>query len=54
MKKLKLLTNNPRKIAALQGFGIEIIERVPLHVGENPYNERYLETKRKKLGHIGN
>ena len=54
VKKLKLLTNNPRKIAALQGFGIEIIERVPLHVGENPYNERYLETKRKKLGHIGN
>jgi 3,4-dihydroxy 2-butanone 4-phosphate synthase/GTP cyclohydrolase II len=53
VKKLRLLTNNPRKVAALQGFGIEIVERVPLHVGENPYNERYLETKRKKLGHIG-
>ena len=52
VKKLKLLTNNPRKVAALQGYGIEIVERVPLHVGENPYNERYLETKREKLGHL--
>ncbi len=52
VKKLRLLTNNPRKVAALQGYGIEIVERVALHAGENPYNERYLETKRKKLGHL--
>ncbi len=52
-KKLRLLTNNPRKVAALQGYGIEIVERVPLHAGENPYNERYLATKREKLGHLG-
>ena len=53
VKKLRLLTNNPRKVAALQGYGIEIVERVPLHAGENPYNERYLATKREKLGHLG-
>ncbi|MCY4354476.1 MAG: bifunctional 3,4-dihydroxy-2-butanone-4-phosphate synthase/GTP cyclohydrolase II [Truepera sp.] len=52
-KKLRLLTNNPRKVAALQGYGIEIVERVPLHAGENLYNERYLATKREKLGHLG-
>ena len=52
VKKLRLLTNNPRKVAALHGYGIEIVERVPLHAGENPYNERYLETKREKLGHL--
>jgi 3,4-dihydroxy 2-butanone 4-phosphate synthase/GTP cyclohydrolase II len=52
VRKLRLLTNNPRKVAALLGYGIEIVERVPLHAGENPYNERYLETKQKKLGHL--
>ncbi len=52
VKKLRLLTNNPRKVAALRGYGIEIVERVPLHAGENPYNEHYLRTKVDKLGHI--
>jgi 3,4-dihydroxy 2-butanone 4-phosphate synthase/GTP cyclohydrolase II len=52
VRKLRLLTNNRRKVAALEGYGIEIVERVPLHAGENPYNERYLETKQKKLGHL--
>lgn len=52
VRQLKLLTNNPRKVVALEGFGIAIAERVPLHVGKNPYNERYLATKRDKLGHL--
>jgi 3,4-dihydroxy 2-butanone 4-phosphate synthase/GTP cyclohydrolase II len=53
VRRLRLLTNNPRKVAALDGYGIAIEERVPLNVGENPYNERYLTTKREKLGHLG-
>jgi 3,4-dihydroxy 2-butanone 4-phosphate synthase/GTP cyclohydrolase II len=50
--RLRLLTNNPRKVAGLEGFGIRIVERVPLHAGENPYNEAYLRTKIDKLGHM--
>lgn len=49
--RLKLMTNNPRKVSALTGLGIEIVERVPLHVGRNPHNEGYLNTKQSKLGH---
>jgi len=49
--KLKLMTNNPRKVKALNEFGVEIVERVPLQVGENPHNEAYLATKADKLGH---
>jgi 3,4-dihydroxy 2-butanone 4-phosphate synthase/GTP cyclohydrolase II len=52
VERLRLLTNNPRKVVALQGFGMEVVERVPLHAGENPYNEAYLATKRAKLGHF--
>ena len=52
VRKIRLLTNNPRKVAALQGYGMEIVERVPLHAGHNPYNERYLNTKIAKLGHL--
>ena len=52
VKRLRLLTNNPRKIAALAGFGLEVTQRVPLHVGANAHNERYLRTKAEKLGHI--
>ena len=52
VERLELLTNNPRKVVALEGYGIEITGRVPLHVGENPYNERYLATKVEKLGHL--
>ena len=51
VKRLRLLTNNPRKIAALRGFGLEVVERVPLRVGENAHNQRYLRTKAEKLGH---
>jgi 3,4-dihydroxy 2-butanone 4-phosphate synthase/GTP cyclohydrolase II len=50
--KLRLLTNNPRKIAGLSGYDMELVERVPLHAGKNKYNERYLATKIAKLGHL--
>ena len=53
VRRLRLLTNNPRKVVSLQGYGMEVVERVPLHVGENAYNEVYLATKREKLGHLG-
>ena len=52
VKRLRLLTNNPRKVAALKGFGLEVVQRVPLHVGENAYNRDYLRTKVEKLGHL--
>ncbi len=51
-RRLRLLTNNPRKVAGLEGFGIRIEERVPLHAGENPHNATYLRTKVDKMGHI--
>jgi 3,4-dihydroxy 2-butanone 4-phosphate synthase / GTP cyclohydrolase II len=49
---MRLLTNNPKKIIGLTGYGLEIIERVPLEVRPNQHNERYLTTKRDKLGHL--
>jgi len=52
VKKVKLMTNNPKKIIGLEGYGIEISERVPIKIKPNPHNERYLNTKSKKLGHI--
>ncbi|MEF3254923.1 MAG: bifunctional 3,4-dihydroxy-2-butanone-4-phosphate synthase/GTP cyclohydrolase II [Deferribacterales bacterium] len=51
VKKMKLLTNNPRKIKALAGYGIDIVERVPIVCDVRPENIRYLETKEEKLGH---
>ncbi len=50
--RMRLLTNNPRKIVGLQGYGIEIVERVPLSFPPTPDNERYLKTKKDKLGHL--
>ena len=50
--KVRLMTNNPRKINAMERFGIEVSERVPLQEGRNPYNEFYLTTKAGKLGHM--
>ena len=50
-ERVKLLTNNPRKVAALQEAGIEVVERVPLKTGENPHNRAYLDTKRRRSGH---
>ena len=50
--KMRLLTNNPKKIIGLTGYGLEVVERVPLEINPNRYNERYLTTKRDKLGHL--
>ena len=49
---ISLLTNNPRKIAGLEGYGIEVVERVPLEVPPRESNIHYLRTKQKKLGHL--
>ncbi len=49
--KLKLMSNNPRKRAGLKGYGLEIVDIVPIEVAPNPHNEKYLKTKRDKLGH---
>jgi 3,4-dihydroxy 2-butanone 4-phosphate synthase / GTP cyclohydrolase II len=49
--KLKLMSNNPKKRAALKGYGLEIVDIVPIEVKANPYNEKYLTTKRDKMGH---
>lgn len=52
VKKIKLITNNPKKLEGLQKNGIEIIERIPLITEPNKYNKKYLKTKKKKLGHF--
>lgn len=49
--KLRLITNNPRKRAGLNGYGLEVVENVPIEIHPNPHNENYLKTKRDKLGH---
>jgi 3,4-dihydroxy 2-butanone 4-phosphate synthase/GTP cyclohydrolase II len=51
VKKLKLLTNNPKKIVGLDGYGLEVIERVPIEVAANSHNLNYLQTKKDKMGH---
>lgn len=52
VKKIRLLTNNPRKIAGLKGYGLELVERVPIQMPTEKENERYLKTKKDKLGHL--
>lgn len=52
LKKIKLLTNNPKKIIGLNGYGLEVVERVPIEIEANHINVRYLKTKRDKLGHL--
>jgi 3,4-dihydroxy 2-butanone 4-phosphate synthase / GTP cyclohydrolase II len=52
LKTIRLLTNNPRKIVGLGGYGLQIVEQVPIKVKPNPHNARYLKTKRDKLGHL--
>lgn len=52
LKTISLLTNNPKKVVGLEGYGLEIIKQVPLKVPSNPHNEKYLKTKREKLGHL--
>ncbi|MDA8187623.1 MAG: bifunctional 3,4-dihydroxy-2-butanone-4-phosphate synthase/GTP cyclohydrolase II [Dehalococcoidales bacterium] len=52
VREIRLMTNNPRKVVGLDGYGLSVVERVPLVVEPNPANMRYLKTKRDKLGHI--
>jgi 3,4-dihydroxy 2-butanone 4-phosphate synthase/GTP cyclohydrolase II len=52
LKTIRLLTNNPRKIVGLEGYGLQIVEQLPIRVKPNPHNQRYLKTKREKLGHL--
>ena len=52
LKTIRLLTNNPKKIVGLGGYGLKVVEQVPIRVQPNPHNERYLKTKREKLGHL--
>src|SRR5207253_5483598 len=51
-RQLRLMTNNPTKRAGLEGYGLEIVERVPIEIAANPHNLRYLQTKREKMGHL--
>jgi 3,4-dihydroxy 2-butanone 4-phosphate synthase / GTP cyclohydrolase II len=52
LQRIRLLTNNPRKVVGLQGYGLEVVERLPIVIPSNPINHYYLETKRVKMGHI--
>ena len=49
--KLKVMTNNPRKFVGLSGYGLEVVERVPIEIAPTETTRRYLETKKQKLGH---
>ncbi len=52
ISKMRLMTNNPRKIKGLEGYGLEVVERVPIELPHKPENEKYLKTKKSKLGHL--
>lgn len=52
LKTIRLLTNNPRKIVGLEGYGLKITRQMPIKVKPNPHNERYLQAKREKMGHL--
>jgi GTP cyclohydrolase II len=52
VRTVRLMTNNPRKVAALEAHGVKVVERVPLMTGRNPHNEQYLATKQGKMGHM--
>jgi len=52
VRRIRLLTNNPRKVIGLQGYHLEIVERVPIEIPPNPNNSKYLKTKKEKLGHL--
>ena len=51
VRKIRLLTNNPKKVVGLEGYRLEIIDQIPIRSEANPHNKRYLDTKRDKLGH---
>ncbi len=50
--KMRLMTNNPKKIVGLEGYGLQVVERVPIEIAPNEINQKYLETKRDKMGHL--
>ena len=52
LKTIRLLTNNPKKLIGLEGYGLKIVEQVPIRVKSNPHNEKYLKAKREKMGHL--
>ena len=52
LTRIRLLTNNPRKIVGLEGHGLEIVERVPIVAHPTAHNEAYLRTKKEKMGHL--
>ncbi|MGC8578943.1 MAG: bifunctional 3,4-dihydroxy-2-butanone-4-phosphate synthase/GTP cyclohydrolase II [bacterium] len=52
IKKMRLMTNNPKKLHALVGYGLEVVERVPIEIAPNEINKKYLKTKQEKMGHI--
>ena len=52
VREMRLITNNPKKIVGLEGYGLTIVDRVPLHVEPTPHSARYMETKRDKMGHL--
>lgn len=52
IKKIRLMTNNPRKIVGLEGYGLEVVERIPLEIVAKEENSRYLSTKKEKMGHL--
>ena len=51
LRTIRLLTNNPKKVVGLDGYGLELVEQVPIRISPNPHNEKYLKAKREKLGH---
>ena len=51
LHNIRLLTNNPKKVVGLEGYGLKVVETIPIIISPNPYNLHYLETKQKKLGH---
>ncbi|MBV8047573.1 MAG: GTP cyclohydrolase II [Paludibacterium sp.] len=52
IRRVRVMTNNPQKIETLAALGVEVVERVPLLVGQNPHNDRYMKTKADKMGHL--
>ncbi len=52
LTRIRLLTNNPRKIVGLEGYGIEVVDRIPIEIEPDPYTENYLKAKKEKLGHL--
>jgi len=52
LHQIKLITNNPRKIVGIEGYGLQVVERVPIEIQPRAANRKYLRTKKKKMGHI--